>query len=213
MDPQAARLQILATEHWSLLASRSLAWNESFSRAGMFLTAVSGSVVTLALLAQGFGFGRTFAWCALAVLPVVFLLGIATYLRLGAANYHEFQCVLGMNRIRAAYLRMAPDLEPHFVMSAHDDMPGLSVTMALPPGQRRWPHLLSATPAVVGVLTAVIAGVIGVLLGYLLGGGAVVLAAAGVAAAAVTLVSFARVARVNVARTWAAHQPLFPTSE
>ena len=27
----AMRLQILSTEHWSLLASRSLAWNESFS--------------------------------------------------------------------------------------------------------------------------------------------------------------------------------------
>ncbi|MGH2382539.1 MAG: hypothetical protein ACRDG7_15155 [Candidatus Limnocylindria bacterium] len=32
--PLAVRLQILSTEHWSLLASRSLAWNESFSRAG-----------------------------------------------------------------------------------------------------------------------------------------------------------------------------------
>ncbi|HEX6127401.1 MAG TPA: hypothetical protein VF071_00065, partial [Candidatus Limnocylindria bacterium] len=26
----AMRLQILSTEHWSLLASRNLAWNESF---------------------------------------------------------------------------------------------------------------------------------------------------------------------------------------
>src|SRR5881409_1123072 len=38
----AMRLQILSTEHWSLLASRSLAWNESFSRAGMFLTTLTG---------------------------------------------------------------------------------------------------------------------------------------------------------------------------
>jgi len=43
----AMRLQILSTEHWSLLASRSLAWNESFSRAGMFLSTLSGAIVAL----------------------------------------------------------------------------------------------------------------------------------------------------------------------
>ncbi len=48
----AMRLQILSTEHWSLLASRSLAWNESFSRAGMFLSTLSGAIVALALVAQ-----------------------------------------------------------------------------------------------------------------------------------------------------------------
>ena len=34
-DPRV--VQILATEHWSLLASRSLAYNEAFTRGGMFL--------------------------------------------------------------------------------------------------------------------------------------------------------------------------------
>ena len=32
------RSQILATEHWSLLATRSMTWNEIFSRAAMFIT-------------------------------------------------------------------------------------------------------------------------------------------------------------------------------
>ena len=39
--PSTVRLQILTTEHWSLLASRGLAWNESFSRAGMYLSTLS----------------------------------------------------------------------------------------------------------------------------------------------------------------------------
>jgi hypothetical protein len=51
VSPQM-RLQILSTEHWSLLASRSLAWNESFSRGGMFLATLSGAIVALALVAQ-----------------------------------------------------------------------------------------------------------------------------------------------------------------
>lgn len=37
----AMRLQILATEHWSLLATRSMTWNEMFTRASMFLTVLS----------------------------------------------------------------------------------------------------------------------------------------------------------------------------
>ena len=39
----AARLQILATEHWSLLATRSMGYQESFSRAAMFLSVLSGA--------------------------------------------------------------------------------------------------------------------------------------------------------------------------
>jgi hypothetical protein len=34
--PPALRLQILTTEHWSLLSTRALTWNEAFSRATMF---------------------------------------------------------------------------------------------------------------------------------------------------------------------------------
>ena len=67
------KLQILSTEHWSLLASRSLAWNESFSRAGMFLTTLSGAIVALGLVGGATGFGEAFTLFALVILPVVLL--------------------------------------------------------------------------------------------------------------------------------------------
>src|SRR2546427_700973 len=72
------------------------------------------------------------------------------------------QCVVGMNRIRAAYLELAPDLERYFVMSAHDDRPGMGITMGVPPGGGvMWiAHLLAGTPTVVIVLNSVLAGVI-----------------------------------------------------
>src|SRR5437879_9575211 len=85
----AMRLQILSTEHWSLLASRSLAWNESFSRAGMFLTTLTGAIVALALVAQASAFGDGFTLFALVILPIVLFIGVATYMRLGTSNYHE----------------------------------------------------------------------------------------------------------------------------
>ena len=127
------RLQILSTEHWSLLASRSLAWNESFSRAGMFLTTLTGAIVALALVAQASAFGDGFTLFALVNLPIVLFIGVATFMRLGVANYHEALCVVGMNRIRAAYLELAPDLARYFVMSAHDDPRGIGITMGCSP--------------------------------------------------------------------------------
>ena len=50
LSPRA--LQILMTEHWSLLASRSLAYTESMSRTSIFVAALTGSVVALALVGQ-----------------------------------------------------------------------------------------------------------------------------------------------------------------
>lgn len=58
--PTSAKLQILSTEHYSLMSSRALAWNEAFSRAGMFLSTLSGSIVALALVAQASEFGEGF---------------------------------------------------------------------------------------------------------------------------------------------------------
>ena len=98
----AMRLQILSTEHWSLLASRSLAWNESFSRAGMFLSTLTGAIVALALVAQADEFGAGFRLFGLVILPVVLLIGIGTLLRMGISNYHDAMRVMGMNRIGPA---------------------------------------------------------------------------------------------------------------
>jgi hypothetical protein len=163
--PAAMRLQILSTEHWSLLASRALAWNESFSRSGMFLTTLSGAMVALALVAQATDFGGPFMIFALVILPVVLFVGIATLLRLGAANYHENLCVVGMNRIRAAYLELAPELEPYFVMGVHDDARGVAITGGVEPDRSILVYILSAAPGLVTILNGLLAAAIGTLLG------------------------------------------------
>src|SRR5215207_1379634 len=74
------RAQLLSTEHWSLLATRSMTWNESFSRTGMFFTVLSGATVALALMAQASSFGQEFVIFALVLLPIVLFVGIATFL-------------------------------------------------------------------------------------------------------------------------------------
>jgi hypothetical protein len=62
------------------------------------------------------------------LLPVVLFLGITTYSRVVEINRAEIELVLAMNRLRHAYLRIAPALEPYFSTSHHDDERGLAAS-------------------------------------------------------------------------------------
>jgi hypothetical protein len=154
----ALRVQILSTEHWSLLATRSQTWSESFARAQMFLSVLSANVIALALVAQTSLFGAGFTAFALVLLPVVLFVGLATYVRLVSVNHDEHRWVRGMNRIRAGYLELAPELERYFVTSHHDDERGILATAGWKSGPTLFGYV--TTPAVVGVIDAVLAGVI-----------------------------------------------------
>ena len=167
--PLAIQLQVLSTEHWSLLASRSLAWNESFSRAGTFLSALSGAIVALALVAQASDFGDGFRLFALVILPVVLFIGLTTMLRLGIANYHDGLCVLGMNRIRAAYFERVPEVRRYFVMPGTDDEAAAWRAMGMDMSFPVPLILLASAPTMIAVLNAVIAASIGAIAALQLG--------------------------------------------
>ena len=131
----ARRLQILATEHWSLLATRSLSWNESFARAGMFLTLLSGTTVALALVAQASSFGDPFVLFAMLILPVVLFVGLATYVRLLEINNEDYVWVRGMNRLRGAYLEVDPELARYFITGTTEDAAAIFQTFGSLPGE------------------------------------------------------------------------------
>ena len=158
--------QILATEHWSLLATRSLIWNEALSRASVFLTVLSAAIVALALLADATGFGPETITLALVLLPIVFLLGIGAYARLVQINTEEFQLVLAMNRLRRAYMELEPGLEPYFTTGHHDDELGMLATYMLyrPSRLWLWIHFVVNTPTVVATVDAALAAAVVVLL-------------------------------------------------
>jgi hypothetical protein len=164
LGPYAAA--ILATEHWSLLAARSLIWNEAMSRATVFLTVLSASIIALALLADATGFGSQTTTLALVLLPLVFMLGLAAYARLVQINTEEFQLVLAMNRLRHAYLRIEPGLERYFTTGHHDDERGVIATYMLDGPSRRWlaAHFLVNTPTIVATVDAALAAAIVALL-------------------------------------------------
>lgn len=119
------RAQLLATEHWSLLATRSTAQAEHLSRITTFLMLVSSSIVGLALIGQANEFGGWFITFALVLLGMVVAIGTLTQIRVVNAGNEDLAHVIGMNRLRAAYLELDPDIERYLVTSAHDDNRGI----------------------------------------------------------------------------------------
>src|SRR5215471_17661761 len=98
----AARLQILATEHWSLLATRSLTYNEALSRVTIFLAILSGAVIALALVAPAEGSGPTTISIAIPVLCAVLSACVVTVGRLTTLHSRDYRWVTGTNRRRRA---------------------------------------------------------------------------------------------------------------
>jgi hypothetical protein len=167
-DPRS--LQILATEHWSLLATRSLSWNESFSRAGLFLSVVSATAVALALVAQATSFGPGFIAFALVMLPVDLFVGLATFTRLDEVNMEDVLWVAGMNRIRHAYLEIGPGLAPYFITAANDDPAGLERTVGVHRPGSALAHWIVTMPGMIAVIDGVLAGLIVGVAGSAMGG-------------------------------------------
>lgn len=228
----SVRVQILATEHWSLLATRSMTWNEMFTRAGMYITLLSASVVALALVAQATGFGAQFRLFALLILPVVLLMGFASFIRLCDANIDDVGLLAAMNRLRHAYLELAPELEPYFTAAQHDDIAGImqsfgfsAVLANAPDPQRRlatqsvkknstnpvtFLRVLTTTPGLVGTINVVVFGVFAGLVADTLGMQTLVGVIIGIVAAVVVGSLEARYSLKLAEQAIRFHQPRFP---
>lgn len=208
----AVRVQILATEHWSMLANRSMIWNEVFSRASMFITLLSAAVVALALVAQATGFGPDFLLFALLILPIVLLMGIVTVIRLGDANLDDFGLVMGMNRLRHAYLELAPELEPYFTTAHFDDQASIVQSYGL--GYRmNFARILAGTPSLIAAINVVVSGMIAALIAEALGATGSMNVFVGVAAALAAAVGHGVFTRSAIRRGRSGYNVRFPKSD
>ena len=168
-DPRA--ITLLTTEHWSLLSARSLAYNEAFVRAGMFLTFLSMSFVALALVAQAMSFGREFLSVAALVLTFDFVIGLTTFGRINGANADDLRAVHGMARIRHAYTQMTPIIVPYFTTPTHDDLD--AVTTVYGPISDRLPgqivYGLTTSNGMIGLIVSMVGGVLTAVVAMLIG--------------------------------------------
>jgi hypothetical protein len=207
-------LQILSTEHWGLLSARALAYNESFTRAGMFLTFLSMSFVALALLAQGIGFGGDFIVIAALALGFNLLVGLFTLSRIITTWIIDGHATQGMNRIRNGYTQIAPAVGPFFITGTHDDEAGVNVTYGIQDRTSKLTGLtygLSTTLGMVGVIVALLAGLLGGLIA--IGAGVSLLVAGGAGAITAGLVFLAELVWAGRVLLTAALPPRFPTPD
>lgn len=192
-DPRA--ISILSTEHWSLLSSRSLAFNEAFTRGGMFLTFLSMSFVALALLSQAMSFGDSFLTVTAIVLAFDLVVGVTTYGRIIGANVDDLRAMHGMARIRHAYTEIAPVVVPYFTTATHDDIDSVLMGYGSPAssGVANVLYGLTTSGGMIGLILAMVAGVFIGVVALILGvdgGAAVWIGVAGAIVALVALVYF-----------------------
>ena len=211
-DRDGVRVQILATEHWGLLSARSNGYTEIFGRAGMLLTIVSATVVALALIGQATDFGSDFRVFSILLLPLVLLVGLTTFVRVADVSIEDVAIVAGMNRIRHGYIEIAPELEPYFVTGTNDDDAGVVKTLGHSlPIEVGGVRVVAALPVLVGLIDAVVAGVLVALVIQAIGGGDVLIIVIGFVAAVIVAVLLARSFFARIEKIRSVNQPLFPT--
>jgi hypothetical protein len=94
VDP-GVRAQLLATEHWSLLATRSQTWSEVMGRITAQFTFASASLVVLALTVQVVGVNDSFRLLAIWLGVSVLVTGSLTALRVRNASQEDLMLVAG----------------------------------------------------------------------------------------------------------------------
>jgi tetratricopeptide (TPR) repeat protein len=108
--------------------------------------------------------------------------------------------------------RGRPTLAAAAELGVHDDVPGVALTMAIPPGMPAIVHVIAATPSVIVVLNAVVAGAIAAIVADRLLSLAIVPSLAIAALLAVgALAAQLRVITGNMRRGRTAVRSLFPT--
>lgn len=152
--PPSVRAQLLATEHWSLLATRSQTWSEVMSRIMAQFTFTSAVLVVLALVVQNDG---PFRPLALGLGGAVLLTGTLTSMRVHYASHEDAQLVRGMNRLRHAYVDIDPVVADYLVTGHTDDIQGINQTYTMGPSRDVTQLLASASLFITGV-TALVAG-------------------------------------------------------
>lgn len=201
------RAQILATEHWGLLAARSTAQNEVLTRITIFLTLVSAGLVTIGLLGQATGFAGWFTLAALAILGFLALVGVMTQMRVFNVAEEDLMYVVAMNRLRGAYVDLDPRVEKYFLAATADDMAGAELTYSFL-RRRSFSHLFGSSMMLIIVVNACVAGL-------LVGGTIVALGGAvgwaitgGVLFGAALMAGYGRYGYWTYREAWRRHRPL-----
>ena len=156
------RAQILATEHWSLLATRSMTWSEVMSRIVIHLTVLSASLVVLALIAQPNGFGLAFWVLSIEPGGGSALAGYAHRPSSAQRERRRYGDAARNEPIRSAY-ELDPAIERYLVTSRYDDSAGLMASYLMGNRRSTLGHVVASTGMFINVVNGLVAGTLGAL--------------------------------------------------
>lgn len=206
------RAQLLATEHWGLLAARSTAQSEVLTRITIFLTLVSAGLVTIGLLGQATHFRGWFGPASLAILAFLSLIGFMTQIRVMNVSEEDMMYVVAMNRIRGAYVDIDPQLAEIFLASPHDDEAGMKRTYSFL-RLRGVSVLLGSSVLLLIVVNACVLGLLAGAVVVAVGGEFSLVTAAGVGAGLLFAIGFMAFGGYGYRWAWSHHVPRRPTPE
>src|SRR5215831_7812490 len=146
---------ITTTEHYNLQTGRSMTISEANGRSSLFVGAVSSGLVALAFVGQLAHLGTAFFVFSLVVLPTLFLMGLITFERVLQSGTADMLYARGINRIRHLYLEYAPQMQPYFILSAHDDREG---TLGHEAMQTSWVQAFLSAAGMIAVINSVLVG-------------------------------------------------------
>jgi hypothetical protein len=153
---------MMTTEHYTLQSAQAQEVADINGRNTLFIGAVSSALIALAFIGQISQLGTAFFVFSLILFPSLFFMGLVTFERVIQSTYAVIVYARGINRIRHLYLEYAPQMQPYFILSSHDD----SVSVVGSVGVRvSWWQIFLIAPGILAVINSVIAGVfVGLLL-------------------------------------------------
>jgi len=209
---RSLRAQMLATEHWGLLAARSTAQSEVLTRITIFLTLVSAGLLTIGLLGQATGFDAWFPVAALAILGFLCLIGLLTQIRVMNVGEEDMMYVVAMNRLRGAYADLDPGIERYFLAALQDDQAGMERTYSFL-RLRSTSHILGSSAILLIVVDACVWGLFSGGVAAASGASMGWAIAAGAAVGAVLIVASLSFGAATYAVAWRRYIPLRSSTE
>ena len=153
LSPQL--VSIITTEHYNLQTGRSMTTAETNGRASLFVGAVSSGLIALTFVGQNSHLGTAFFVFSLVIIPTLVFMGLITFERVLQSGSTDIMYARGVNRIRHLFLEYAPQLQPYFILSAHDDR---GETLSHEEMSTSWVQVFFNTAGMIAVINSVLAG-------------------------------------------------------
>ncbi len=153
LSPQL--VTIMTTEHYNLQTGRAMTISEANGRSSLFVGAVSSGLIALAFVGQISHLGTAFYVFSLVVIPTLIFMGLITFERVLQSGSADFMYARGINRIRHLYLEYAPQMQPYFILSSHDDR---EETLGHEAMHTSWVQVFLSTAGMIAVINSVLVG-------------------------------------------------------